>query len=324
MAKSNELENIKFNFYSLVFSPYKELVGKEDSVSILRKVMNFVWEGLRDQKGYLVDRNEGRAEAGRRELFITSAVMMVKEKRIRCSIALLRSGRIPKLKPHDQFKLVPIKDIGSIAEETHFFIDYSLDKPIICMEYNYYGPRISDVEYYVRDIARYQLRMSKSTQVEMYMDSPIENTLTRLKNVLNLDIKIQPKSFVQMDKELVGSYFTALNNFGNQLKPKFIKLEAMYQTPGKGIESSVVNTEANKMVNKLLRTFIAKPINIDCFDNFVVKYEDVDGKEEVFNLLKGKKEITKEVDMTTLTKKRDLYELIEADIDEFIDSQRNA
>jgi hypothetical protein len=324
MGKSTELDVIKFNFYNLQFIPYKEIEESENSISIMRAVVNFIFDEQQKGRGYLVDRNQSKPESGRRELFMTSAVMMLKEKRIRCSIALLRTGRVPKLKPHDKFKLVPIKEMGTIAEETHFFIDYSLERPIICLEYNYYGPRISDVEYYVRNIARYQLNMSKSTHVELYMDNSIDQTLKRLKNVLNLDIKIQPKSFAQMDKELVGSYFTSLNNFGHQLKPKFIKLEAMYQTPGKNIQSSELNKEANGMVNKLMKTFIAKPHNIDCFESFVVKYEDIDGKEEVFNLLKEKKQITKEVDMSTLKKKRDIYELIEKDFDEFVDSIRNA
>jgi hypothetical protein len=48
-----------------------------------------------------------------------------------------------------------------------------------------------------------------------------------------------------------------------------------------------------------------------------VKYEDKDGKEEVFNLLKGKKELIKYID-GKITNTRQWYELIEADFDEFI------
>lgn len=52
----------------------------------------------------------------------------------------------------------------------------------------------------------------------------------------------------------------------------------------------------------------------------MVKYEDKDGQEEVFNLLKGKKELVREVDLKKITKLRQWYELIETEFNEFVDS----
>ena len=69
---------------------------------------------------------------------MTGAIFMHKERRIRCSIALLRPGRKPKLKPVDEYKLVSLSTIGIVAEETHFFIDFSKDKTVICLEYNHH------------------------------------------------------------------------------------------------------------------------------------------------------------------------------------------
>jgi len=74
------------------------------------------------------------------------------------------------------------------------------------------------------------------------------------------------------------------------------------------------------MVMSLIRKFKARPLNIDCFENFVVRYENNEGEEDVFNLLREKREILKEVDLSTIKKKRDFYELIEKDFDDFIDT----
>ncbi|MFZ6050757.1 hypothetical protein [Halocola ammonii] len=269
----------------------------------------------------MIDRNDQRTNELPRELFMTSAVFMHKERRIRCSLALLRAGRIPKIKPKDKFTLVPLKEMGgSVAEETHFYIDFSRKTATICIEYNYHGPRISDVEYYLRNIARHKLKLSRATEVGLYMDNSIDKTLESLKNVLNIDIKLQPQKITAMDKDIVGQYFTGLNSIGHKLKPKFLKLEAMFQAPGKNVESVALNKEANSMIQNLLKKFQSKPVNIDCFENFVVKYEDKDGAEEVFNLLKGKKEVIKEVDLNEIKKKRHLYELIEQDFDDFMES----
>ncbi|MEY2702842.1 MAG: hypothetical protein RLY43_1480 [Bacteroidota bacterium] len=320
MSIIENLTPVRFHFYSLKFTPYKEESKGLSSSSILKDVITYITNQITEGKGHLIDRNHKRTLEERREIFMTSAVFMHKERRIRCSIALLRSGRTPKLKPVDKYKLVPLSSMGTIAEETHFFIDFSRNTGVICLEYNYHGPRISDIEYYLRNVARDTLKLSKVTEVNMYMDTSIDDTLKNLKNVLNMEIKVQPKNFVQMDKRLVGSYFSGLNNLGNLLKPKYLKLETLFQTPGRAVESSELNKHANSMAMDLLNTFKAKPINIDCFDNFVIKYEDIEGKEEVFNLLKGKKEVIKEIDLKTITKKREWYELIEPEFDEFINS----
>lgn len=320
MNQATTLTPVKFHFYSLKFIPYKHLENSHDHNKILRDVITYLSQQKVAGKAHLIDRNKNRPQEERREIFMTSAVFMHKERRIRCSIALLRPGRVPKLKPVDDYKLVPLKNIGIIAEETNFFIDFSKGKSVICVEYNHHGPRLSDIEFYLRNVARDTLRLAKITEVEMHMDTSIADTLRSLKNVLNFDIKIQPKNFTQMDKVLVGKYFSGMNSFGNLVKPKFIKLEALFQTPGRAYESSELNKEANNMVVDLLNTFKTRPFNIDCFDNFVVKYEDIEGKEEVFNLLRGKKELLKEVDLNTISSRRLWYELIEADFNEFMES----
>jgi hypothetical protein len=320
MDQKDNVVPTRFHFYSLKFTPYKNQ-NLSTRNSILNDVITYLMNELHNGQGYLIDKNQNRDQDGPRELFMASAVFMLKERRIRCSLALLRSGRAPMLKPADKFILVPLdKAQGSIAEQTHFYIDFSKDYNVICVEFNFHGPRISDIEYYFRSVARDTLKISKVTEVTVFMDTSIDKTLSELKNVLNMDIKIQPQKLAKMDTELVGKYFLGLNTLGNYLKPKFIKLEAMFQTPGSTVRSSQINKEANGMVLDLLKRFKTRPFNIDCFENFVVKYEDKDGQEEVFNLLKGKKEIIKEIDFNKTTKARDWYELIEKDFDEFMES----
>ncbi len=317
-----DLTPITFHLYSLRFEPYTGQQTKHNSRSIVKEIMTYLSREIQQGKGYLVNRHEKRDKAPQRELFLTQAVFMHKENRVRCSIALLRSGRIPMLKPADKFMLIPLdKNQGEIAEQTHFYIDYSKGRCVLCVEFNYHGPRVSDIEYYLRNVARDKLRVSKVTEVTMFMDTSLDKTLAELRNVLNIDIKVQPKKLSGLDTDVVGQYFTSLSSFGQKIQPKFLKLEAMFQTQGRSIQSSTeINEEANKMIRNLLTRFKSKPYNIDCFENFVVKYEDKEGEEEVFNLLKGKKEIIVEIDLKTNRSERQWYELIEPELNNFVDS----
>jgi len=119
------LTELKFQYFSLKFTPLNSVTTEVDSNDIMRKVITYISNKLhQEREGHLIDRHESRSNS-RREIFMNRAVFLPKEKRIRCSMALLRSGREPFIKPKEQFKLVPIEALGSIAEETHFFIDYS-------------------------------------------------------------------------------------------------------------------------------------------------------------------------------------------------------
>lgn len=321
IAEEN-LTEIKYHFFSLKFTPVKSVEDKYNSNDIMRNVITYISNKLLiDKQGHLIDRHETRHNSSR-ELFMNRAVILPREKRIRCSMALLRSGREPFLKPKEQFKLIPLSEsmIGSIAEEIHFFIDYSRSYAVICCEYNHHGPRISDIEYYFRNVAQKALKQCRATDVTTFLDAPIDETLAKLKNVLNLEIKVQPKNLNQLDTDIKNKYFSGMNSISQVLKPKFIRLEAYYQSPGKGILSNELNISANKMVIEMLNRFRGRKFNIDAFDSFQVKYEDKDGNEDVFNLLSGKKEIVLNVDLKKVTRSKDWYSLIENDFNHFIET----
>ncbi len=316
------LNTLKFHLLSLTFTPYSYLKNELDSNQILFKVITQLSKELQAGNGYVIDKHEHQKKENPREIFLTSAVILPREKRIKCTMALIRSGRQPKIKPKDQFELVPIETLGVVVEETHFFIDYNLSYAILCVEYHHHGPRYADIEFYFRRVARDVLKISKTTSMNMYMNNKLTDVLSNLKNVLNLEVKIKPKKIAQMDKDIVGNYFLGMNDFGNKIKPKFVRMEAYFQSPGQSKTSKEINIPAVKMVTNLLTKFKARPFNIDCFEDFVVKYEDKEGKEDFFNLLKGKEEfIYENIEMNNITKRKHWYSLIVNDFNNFVSSK---
>jgi len=309
---------ITYQLFTLKFTPLKDvnLTSKDITFNIVSLLSNKL---INEKQAYVLDRHESR-QGNRRELYLNRAVIMHKEKRMRCSLALLRAGRVPFIKPNEEYKLVPISEAikGSIAEETHFFIDYSTPTIIICCEYNHHGPRITDIEYYFRNVSNKLLRQSKATEINAYLNAPIEETLNKLKNVLKIDIKIVPQDLSKLSIDVSNKYFTGMRTLGAVLEPKFIRLEAYFQSPGGSVKSDSLNTSANNMIKDILNRIKGNQLNIDAFNAFMFKYEDKEGNEELFNLLSGKKEIVLEVDLKTITKARDWYELIKPEFDKFM------
>ncbi len=311
---------ITYQFFKLQFTPLKDV--NLNSKDIILNVITYLSRKLVDEKqGHLIDRHESR-KGNRRELFMNSAVIIPKVKRIRCSMALLRNGRVPLIKPHEEYTLIPISEKieGDIAEVTHFFIDYSKTGVIICCEYNHHGPRISDIEFYFRQIAHQVLRQCKATEITAYLNAPIDETLSKLKNVLNIDIKVVPEDLNKLETEISNKYFTGMRTLGVTLKPKFLRLEAYFQSPGGSLKSQGLNTNANNMVKDLLNRIRGNRLNIDAFKAFEFKFEDNEGKEEFFNLLSGKKEFVIEINPNVTKTTKQFYELIEAEMNTFVES----
>lgn len=314
---NNGLTPTRFHFFSIRFVPYNENENMT-STEILNKVITFISDQKVKHKGFIIDKHKNRTDAERRELFMNYGVFVIKDKRIKCSIALLRNGKQPMLKPADTFDLVPLdKASGSIAEQTHFYIDYSRTPAIICVEYNHNGPRFSDIEYYLRVIAHEQLKLSKALNTSTLMEDNVEETLAKMRNVLKFEIKMQAEKITQMDNDVKG-YITAISSLGQKYKPKFVKVEALFQVPGMKIKSQDINKEANNMFVDFLNKFKGRPFHKDCFEHFEVHYEDKDGEEVIFNLIKGKSEFTKDIEANKHPTTSQIYELIKIDFDEFI------
>ncbi len=322
MSDENTLTPVRFNYYSLKHIPYKDKTGQFSSTITANAIKFLTREILENKKGYLIDRHANREVSESRELFLVNGSFIAQEQRILCTIAMIRGGRKPMIKPKDEFQLIPIpKELGSVAEQTNFYIDYSGKTAILCVEYNHHGPRAADIEFYLRRIVKDELKVAKATELTLFMDDSLDNTIANLKEVLNLEVKMRPQKITQLDKDLTGDYLLAVSNLGNKVKPQFIRIEALFQTPGKTFDSEEINVEAKNMALDFLRRFKSAPYNKDCFEKFEVKYIDHDGVEEVFALLKGKKEIILEVEESQMTRRK-YYTLIKENFDGFIEELR--
>ncbi len=312
--------SITFNFFELKFGPYKnaELQTTKD---ILIAVATYLNQQQQEGKGFLTDRHEKRDGSSARPLFVTQIARNPAERRIKVSMALLRKGKIPKIKPADSFALIPLETgKGEIAEETHFYIDYSSPTTVMCIEYNHDGPRMSDIEYYFRIVANDKLKLARSTNIDTFMDMSVDKALKEFRNVLNMQIKINPPKLSKLDSVLHGQYFSGVSNLKQYVDPSFVKLELLFESSDRKYGSKEVNKKGNGMFKSLLEAFKASPANMDVFDNFVVRYETENGADDVFNLLKGKKEIVKEIEPAKLSSNRAVYELISDDFDKFMET----
>lgn len=94
------LSEIRYQLFSLKFTPLKGV--NLNSKDIIFQIVTYISNKLfNEHQGHLIDKHETRQNS-RREIFMNRAVILPKEKRIRCSMALLRNGRVPLIKPKEE------------------------------------------------------------------------------------------------------------------------------------------------------------------------------------------------------------------------------
>ena len=316
--------DIKFHFFDFLFSPFKGDEGSLNSEKILKACLQRINdETLQEKKAILINRHEGKTDADSRNMFVSSAAIKLADNKYKCQIALLRDNRMPQLVDKSNYTLRPINELGSIAETTHFYIDFSGRVPVVCCEYNYHGPRISDIEFYFRQISYDLLRISKKCEAAVHMKLPVNETLESIADVMKFDIKARPQRLNYLTQGISDPFVGNMNALAGSIKPKFLRVEAFFRERGQTSETS--SSSGLKLVKRILSAIKNDNSIIDDFEDFNVTYENKNGFECVFQLLKGKHElnITCPISSPGIPKSRDLYELTKKEFDEYLQSRNN-
>lgn len=314
LSEDDKLREVVFNLQSVNFIPYSD--SSKKSNDILFDILNFINKEYIENRAYFIDRYKDRNVLERREMYMRNPIRIPKTQKFKCSIALVRDKAL-MVKPHGTFELIPYdKANGSPVEVTNFFIDYSVNPPIMCTEYNHTGPRVSDIEFYFRKLAA-EKHAAKGCQITTFLDRSIDKTLKDLHNVLNFEIKIRPQNVTKLENHVKG-FITDITTLGQRLKPNFVRVEAMFQTPGSKVRSAELNKEANTMVALFLKMFQKDRYYIEQFEEFEIKFIDKDGKNDIFNLIKGKREITIIVDNDRHYSSTEYYDMILPEFEKFI------
>lgn len=292
---SQETHLVNFHFFDFLFTPYKGGESTLDSCRILKECIRRIDKERQDEgKAIVVNRHEGRKKEPPRSLFISSSAYSHVEKKYKCRMALIRDNKIPTLVNNTTYALTPLDQLKnqSIAETTNFYIDVEGEVPIVCCEFNYYGPRASDIEYYFRHISSHQmLRISKSCKAAIHMKMPVNEVLDSIADVLQFKIKARPQRLNYLFQHLGrDSFIGNMKGLANSVEPRSLRVNAFFRKQGSE-KNKVKNTKAVALMVRVLEAVKNDQGVAEDFDDFYLEFEKSDGSEDVFNLVKGKEEM---------------------------------
>lgn len=319
MLEAKSIETT-FHIFDLMFAPYKGEETTLDSERILREVMQNINDNItKSHRAILIDRNQGKKDSLSRNLFIRSAAYSYTDKKWKCKISLLREDKLPDIVNKQDFTPMDLLGDHVIAETTNFCIDLSRGHPIVCFEFNSHGPRIADLEFYLRHISNKRLQISKKCQVSLHFKLPINEVLGSITEVLKFDIKVRPNMLKYIYPDVSDAFVTNMTGLSGTLDPNYIRVESFFRESGQKNKDGKKNNKPVSVVKRFLTAIAKDEKMIENFEDFSIEFEDSAGDEHVFNLLKGKEEI---VILTEGIKGRanskELYQKLVVQFDEYL------
>lgn len=319
---------VRFHIFDFIFKPFKKEKQNQTSHTILKSCIDEINRvKLQDRQAIVIDRHESRTATESRRLFVSSAAYSHHDKKYKCRIALIRDNRLPTLVNKEDFTLTPLNDlgIGAIAETTNFYIDVSGTCPVVCCEFNNNGPRIADIEYYFRQIARKYLIIATACKARIHMKMPVNEVLESITDVLKFEIKVKPQRLAYLNSEVNDAFIANMTGLASTVEPQSIKVNAFFRERNKSTTGQTKNYAALGFVKRALKAIKADNKIIDDFDDFTLEFEKNDGSEGVFSLIRGKQEI--EVKCPTKSKgnlnTKKLYDIVKDEFNEYLISKRN-
>lgn len=271
--------NIECRFFELEFGIHQENEHKFTNRSILKDIFGIIKQAYQDGKPMKIDRYKNQKTELTRYLMLYPPRFIPKTQRWHCKMTFDRRKYPKKLNNKFDTEDLDFNQNEPLVEETYFVIDVNQSKPLVLIEYNDIGPRMSDFIFMVR---RYGDHLFKSLDFQPLLEKSLDELPKNMKAGYGLTIKPKANNYDILDD--VDTHFT--ESFKATSKVADIDFEIKIRLARRKGNGPIVR--ATDTIKKVLYSFLDKPSK---FNNVsLLKIDaDIDGvKERTIDLLSYK------------------------------------
>jgi hypothetical protein len=276
MSEKKSIE-ISFHFFDLILTAYKSM-GSVNSSNLLKNLFNLLIDDRKNDTVHVIDRKEGESNDDKRNLLIFSLAYTEKGQRIKGKIALLRDKLPVFLNNRSDIDEIENLRDRKLAEITHFCVDFSKKEPLIMYEFNSNGPRISDFEYYIRQLGK-KKGIIKYSKASLRVKGEIEKLIKDIKNVSEIELKVKITN-TQFLKDVDNKFYSCVTALNDSHPFETIRFST-------GFSRKKINYGGLDLTRKLLTFFKKNKNELDHVEDLKVTVDCGTGFE-VFDLISQK------------------------------------
>lgn len=287
--------DIKFHIFELVFQVYKEQNGKMGSFGILKSCIKKINDEKIDNRRFIIiDRYEKRDKAESRRLFVSQASYSHSDRMYKCKMGLLRD-KTPAFLDREKMTISSNIDVKNreLVETTNFYIDMEkISNPTVLCEYNSLGPKISDVEFYFRTISsRKFLHISKACKAKVHMEKSVEHVIASMEKIFKFRFKAKPENLPKLFNNTKDAFISNMQILAKTVDPKSVRVDLSFRELG---GKKLITEKNHKMLStskKILNAVLNDTKVMEDIEDFYLEYEDSEGVESDFSLVRGKESL---------------------------------
>lgn len=265
----------EFNYASILLKPYKGYNGT--STQLLKNIISKIDDVNLPSEKKIIDRHENRKNSVSRKLVIISNRIEGKGQRYFGKIALIKNKAPMLWAGNDVIEEIKKVSNQRFIEITNYIIHFSENaNPIIMFEFNSEGPRLSDLEYYIRQIAR-EYAIAKSIETSIHLKLSYDQLDKDLNNVFGVVVKINSANNHKCD------WLKALQHLDDDAGYRDVRLELFFKRQKDEKDKYIKNIRGIDFARRIIEWLRKDKTNIDYVDDLKMSYQ-VDDDDNIVEL----------------------------------------
>jgi hypothetical protein len=278
----NETVRFEFNYASIVLIPYAG--NKSSSNNLLKQLINKLNDTDFPNDSRILDRHKNHKNSAARNLVMISNHFTEKGTRCIGRIALIKNKNPIVWKGKDVIEEIKKEANQKFIDITNYIIHFSSikDEAIIMHEFNSEGPRLSDIEYFLRQIAT-KFQIAKSVYLTLHLDTQFDDLAKNMTNIFGVTVKVKSSYSNQ------HLWLTSLKQLNDDSGFRDVRLEFYYKREKEPNGKYKKNVKGLDMSRNLLGWLKKDSRNIDYVEDLKMTYQASDDEKILdFDLLKNK------------------------------------
>lgn len=267
--------NFEFNYASIRLKPYN---GDESSSSqLLKKIIAILNSEDFPNSKKIIDRHENRKNSVNRKLVIISNRLEDKGQRCYGRIALIKNKAPMLWGGKDIIEEIKKVTNQQFIEVTNYVIDFNTTgDPVIMFEFNNEGPWLSDIEYYLRQVAK-EFSIAKSTETSIHLKVSYEQLDRELNNVFSVVVKV---NVVNNNK---ANWLKTLKTLNDDAGYKDVRLEMFFKRQKDDNGKYLRNVRGTDYARSIIEWLRKDKKNIEYLDDLKMSYQ-TNNEDEIIDL----------------------------------------
>ncbi|PCI97459.1 MAG: hypothetical protein COB15_07800 [Flavobacteriales bacterium] len=273
---SDKFTSLEFQYATFRLQPYVNNI--KSSSKLLKDVIQKLNDKDFPSESRLIDRLKGQKGNRQRRLVHISSPFEKMGKRCFGRIALIKNKAPMIWGGKDVIEKIEKGIDKQFIEMTNYVIHFNDDgEPIVMVEFNSAGPRLSDIEYFFRQVA-FEYNIATGIKSTYHLSTNYKDLDKNIVNIFNVVVKVGSNNLVNANDT---NWHGPLKNLNDETGYRDVRMELFYGRKKDLFGKYLKNIQGLKFGRDIITWLKNKPENIEYVEDLKMTYQTNEDEEPI-------------------------------------------